>query len=295
MSHLDGKLISRKSTREVILNEEIIKGIADWFSVPVVLVALVPVALGLVWLCWRTRSPSLLLERTWRILVGPSCSADREAGAILREHQELLEIRFKHVPRLRTHKQLLNLKGWLTANDEDIGDVGRCGDFFDPEQLRVRVEHMPRAWLKLIGFLLLCPTLWAGMASLTFSFGSKPILQLKATETWFVLHKDSVAALLSKETLSKIQCAATEPPAAAGFTKAERKTLCELLASPESVQHFENGVPLQRIALATLAGMLGFVGFLLYQWLRRARAAKELHARLLQRSTAASLLPACPY
>lgn len=277
------------------MNEEIIKGIADWLSVPVMLVALIPMALGLVWLCWRTRSPSLLLERAWRVLVGPSCSADREAGAILREHQELLEFRFKHVPRLRTHKQLLKLKGWLATNDEDIGDIGRCGDFFDPEKLRVRDADMPRAWLKLIGFLLLCTTLWAGMASLTLSFGSKPILQLKATHTWFVLHKDSVAALLSKETLSKTQCAAVEPPAEAGFTQAERKTLCKLLASPETVQHFENGVPLQRSALAALAGMLGFMGLLLYQWLRRARAAKELHARLLQRSAAASTLPACSY
>lgn len=277
------------------MNEELIKGVADWLSVPAVLVVLAAAASGAVWLCWRTRSPSLLLERAWRILVGPSSSPDREAGKLLQEHQELLEIRFRHVPGLRTHRELLRLKDWLATNDEDIGDIGRCGDFFDAAQLRLLEERIPGPWKQLAAGALVACTLWIAVAMAALTTSSMPILQLNATGTHLFFGKDTARPLFGKGTLRKTQCGTPTDAADVGFTTTEAKSLCDLFNDSEAIQRFESEVPLQRFLAACLTAIFGLVCFTMYQGLRRARAARELIRRLAQRASAASSLSDCVY
>ena len=277
------------------MNEEVIKGVADWLSVPVVLVAVAVMAAGALWLCWRTRSPSLLLERAWRILVGTSSSTERAVGKLLQEHQELLEIRFRHVPGLRTHRELLRLIEWLTAHDEEIGDVGRCGEYFDVAQLRVREEKMPRPWRVFVSGITLIVSLWFAIAAGALSFLSKPILQFNTTGTYLIFQRDAARPLLSKTYLRKDHCASPADAAELGFTPSEAKSLCELFSSPEAIQRFEREVPLQRAFAAFMAAFFGYFCYQAYQWIRRLVAAKDLMRRLSQRTAGASLLSECKY
>lgn len=268
------------------MQEEIIKSVADWFSVPVVLVVCVVVVAAALWLAVRTRSPSPLLERAWRLLVGTTSAPDRPAGQLLKEHQELLEFRFRFIPSLRTHRELLRLRKWLVRHNEEIGDIGRCGDFFDIANLSVREKRLPSRKARFALGALVLIAIEIAMVLAIGAMVSGPIVTFRESGTTVILQRTQLKPIAHAGTLRQSQCTDLDAVTDTGLTRTELAAGCDYFSSPEDIARMEKDLPIQRFVLTLGAAFFAAAGIGMLRGLSQAKAARDLLGRLAERAAA---------
>jgi hypothetical protein len=276
------------------MEQQVINSIADWLPLPFALVVMLGFFGMLYWIIRRTRSFSVVFERIWQLLAGHAIDPDRDAGAMLRDHRELIEIRFRFLPQLRTQRQLTALRSWLRSHDEDIGDIGRCGpNLFDVDALAVREDRLwPKRWLAaaMAVSILLAPLTLASSIAMWLPH---PILNFRSSGTMFVLKDESARGLFNRDEVTRRACEASKAHpgqaegkaagAGEGFAPDERQSLCGLLADPVLMKKFRDDVPLQKFAFMIATGMCLFVAVSAWLASSRGMAAHELLERLKQR------------
>ncbi|MFC4761842.1 DUF6216 family protein [Dyella koreensis] len=262
---------------------EIVSAIPGWAWT---LLHLGAIGLLLLWLCWRSGSPHMLLARLWSLVHGKPQPGDRVIRAYLASRSTLMQFRAVTGVRCRTLEDTRRLIAWTVDNNEEIGDVARCGNYFD---------------LRKPGLKLAPPKRWEFITSLliTMVCGATLILAISALTSqraWVSVKNGSGKGLLLAPTNFEVWSTARH------FTAADCKTLsgeaiakrvglpvddvstaCGWFGDPELQPLIDSTVRNQHLGLSFLIGLLLGYGLPAYRWFTSAVAARGMSRRLERR------------
>lgn len=216
---------------------------------------------------WRTSSSHTVFARLWRLFHGKAHTAAPKLKDYLDSQEATLQFRFTSGVPARTEQHARRLIEWAEEHDESLGDAVRCGPCFDFELpgLKDRSEQAGRGVRLLVGgaFLIL---LYIGIGLSWFALYDKPLLRLRATNTWFSITAETARPLWSGEGFAFSRCAAagSEDDGKSGFAPGERKVLCDGFAddstAAERETYVERALRGQRHAGATAEPGTGNAG-----------------------------------
>lgn len=245
--------------------------------------ALVTVLLML-WLYWRSGSNHILFSRLWSIVQGKAQPGDRPLRLFLARRSTLMQFRTITGVRCRTIVQAHELLKWTQENNEEIGDVARCGNFFDLETPCLKDER-PKKWQfwLAIGFVAAC------VIALVFTGG----LSL-SERAWVSVKNGSGAQLLVSSTdvevhktyqyFSKDDCTKQDHTAIAsrvGIPPNEVDTACGWFRDDAALKaDIHRLVGQQRTAAAVLAIIILGYGTPTFRWLTSVMASVDMRERL---------------
>lgn len=249
------------------------------------------------WLCWRSRSPHMLLARTWTLAHGKPQPGDRLIRKYLASRSTLMQFRAVTGVRCRTLEDTHRLIAWTTDNNEEIGDVGRCGSYFDLRKPGLK-SVLPRRW-EFIASALIAIVCSAGLIIAVSAAAS--------TRAWANVKNGSGKELLLAPTDFEVWSTARH------FTPTDCKTLsfqiiaqrvglpvdevstaCGWFGDPDLQPLITKSVRQQRLALGVFIGLLLGYGAPAARWFKAATAAQDMAKRLAKRASTQSALTEQP-
>ena len=262
------------------VDDQLVKSVADWFSIPVAAVILCAVLGAALWIWIRTGTSSVLLDRFWRLVIGDTLSKDSVIGKAVTKNLTLVEFRFRFFPKTRTTVEAEAAIAWAEAHGEDIGNVAACGDYFDIRDCRMR-ERIPRVRTQML-ILLLATAMLIGTAFMaSLSIRTEPLIRVINTNNFYWVASDRIRTFSNKDEVSKAEC-----DAGAGARKLmDGAVLCGILASKSDLDHLTKSMPVQRGMILVVALYALWMTGLAYRWFLRATRAYAL-TRRIAKSTA---------
>jgi hypothetical protein len=251
-------------------------------SAPLVGLSIIMALVGFA--CWRTRSIHLVITRIWRLIHGRKTLSDREIDRFIREREHLIQFRFYTGLKTRTLAQAKRLIAWSKKHGEELGDVAACGELFDLEACRLRVEKIPSIRWKTVMLVNVCLCSGVIAASVIASLSDGGLLRMRESGVHFTLSAGRARGLFGAGTTTPEDCSAG-PRAAAqsmGITEAEAAAICDLFQRSDLSTFIAATVHQQRVAFAFLAVIglaLGTAGF---RTLRSALVATSMGERLAE-------------
>ncbi len=79
----------------------------------------------------RAGSGHVFWGRVWTLIHGRSPLGDPVIDGWIKQRSALMQFRVQAGVRARTHGEAVRLIAWANAHDEEMGDIRRCGDYFD--------------------------------------------------------------------------------------------------------------------------------------------------------------------
>ena len=95
------------------------------------------IVLLLVILIVRSRSTHVVVSFLWRKVIGDAPKASPRVHGWAEQREAWAYFRAQSGIATRTLRQTERLILWAARQDEEVGDVRRCGDYFDLERLRL--------------------------------------------------------------------------------------------------------------------------------------------------------------
>jgi hypothetical protein len=240
------------------------------------------------WVAWRTGSAHPIRQRVWRLVYGKADIADPIIKTFVDERADLMSFRFTSGLRgMRTIERARGLAAWLRANDEDVSAVSRSGRYFDLEDLRVRDDRFPSNSVRGAMAILATAAALLSLVPIVLSAGNGAFFRMTKSGTWFEARPSAarVVALPTwqqRPTLTAEACGGDQQAAAKAtqFLLEDVGVVCKLINDPNTSQYLATSVTQQRIALASLAALLGLATYFLLLPVIRVDAARELAKRL---------------
>lgn len=266
------------------MNDQVIKSIADWFSVPVVLVFIVLAAAAIWWIWARTGKLSIVFNRLLRLIAGDISNKDSALGKATEQHLNLMYFRLMFFPSVRTNTEALKVIAYTETNDEEIGDVAACGRYFDVAKLCVRTDQLPQFNGLTVRILIIAAFWFVACVAGILILPNKALIQYKPTGQYFWLAQDNARAFSGDMQIDVEECTAKT---AAGDARdpAMRAAICELLQTPKELEKHLKTVPLQRAMLSIILGGTFLPGIAFFRELREAVNARQLQKRQEKRRT----------
>lgn len=258
--------------------------IADRIGLPLPVLVAITIGAMLGWACWRTRSTHVVITRIWRLIYGKTVLDDQEISKFIENRNRLVTFRFFSGIPVRTLAQGKRLIQWSAVNDEEIGDIRACGDLFDLEACRLRVERIPSLHLQLFQLIVL-----AGLAGAVTLAGcgllmDQALLRFKESRTWFWLTDATAVPLNGEGLVSKKTCLGdAQPPNPTSFSDNEVSVICKAFGEPDARAFIERTVAQQRALLAPIAATLFYWAWQCWILIRRGFFARNMRERISTR------------
>ena len=264
---------------------EIVSAIPGWAWT---LLHLGAIGLLLLWLCWRSGSPHMLLARLWSLAHGKPQPGDRVIRAYLASRSTLMQFRAVTGVRCRTLEDTRRLIIWTTDNNEEIGDVARCGRYFDLRKPGLK-EPAPRRWEFITSLLLVAACGTALIVAVSAITTQRAWISIKnGTGKQLLLAPTDIEVWGTARRFTAADCKALGHQAIAdrvGIPANEVSTACSWFEDPDLQPFIDHAVRQQRLALSFLIGQLLGYGVAAYGWLTSAIAARAMSRRLRQRES----------
>lgn len=256
-----------------------------------ILIGIFLIATPLVAVWFRSGSTHTIWSRLWRLANGKGSKTQSELQRTLAERDSLMEFRVRTGVKARTTKLATTILKWCDEHDEEIGDVGKCGFYFDTEM--VELKKAPLLWVQIpiyivlvallvINLFMVCaltaPRLWSIVPS-----SDKPWVMLGENDarTWLTHHRFSVDDC----TNLKIGAVATQ----AGISKDSVQIVCDWLKDPKYKLDLSRQINAQRASSAYLLAVLFLPSYLSYMFFTAGIAATKMHSRQKARCKTSSL------
>jgi hypothetical protein len=241
----------------------------------------------------RTRSTHSLMSRLWQLFNGKRECKDAKTAAFLDAQSALMQFRFTTGVRARTGSQSHTLIEWAKRNNEDIGDIAACGNYFDLEKVSLR-DELPRNRNHLLKFALTMALLLTLFTLCLGMLMPRAILTFKESGQVFTMTANNAKRPRADDGLSTVQCKDAARVEASGFSPHDAALICEMLNDPGISKYirdalFEQRILLGFVALNVLAYFLGAL-----RWLTQGIQACKMRDRLRSRSTSTIALEVTP-
>lgn len=113
-------------------------GLLTGWSVALPFILLITVA-AYTW--YRTASTHTIMARIWQLFNGKTECGDPVIKQFLDEQFAFMQWRFTTGVPARTRLHAIEVINWTRANNEDVGAVAGCGNYFDLEKVTLRDEN----------------------------------------------------------------------------------------------------------------------------------------------------------
>lgn len=256
-------------------------------------------ALGLLilWLSWRSGSSHMLLARLWTLAHGRPQPGDRRIRKYLASRSTLMQFRAVTGVRCRTLADAHRLMAWTDENNEEIGDVARCGSYFDLRKPGLK-PFLPRRWEFVVSLAIIAVC----GAGLVIAVGAAT-----STRAWASVKNGSGQELLlaptefevfrSARRFTPVDCQTLSPQAIAkrvDLPAAEVSTACRWFGDPDLEPLIAQSVRRQRLGLCFLIGLLLGYGLPARRWFQAVNAAWDMSKRLAKRTSTPSAASETP-
>jgi hypothetical protein len=247
------------------------------------------IALLILWLCWRSGSPHMLLARVWALAHGKPQPGDRLIRKYLASRSTLMQFRAVTGVRCRTLEDTHRLIDWTADNNEEIGDVARCGSYFDLRKPGLK-PIAPRRW-EFIASLLITAVCSAGLViAVGASTSSRAWVTVKnGSGKELLLAPNEFEVWSTARRFTSVDCKTFSHQAIAqrvGLPADEVNTACGWFGDPDLQPLIAKSVRQQRLGLCFLIGLLLGYGLPAYRWFKAAVAAGDMAKRLAKRVSA---------
>ena len=226
-----------------------------WLAPLLPLVAAAVLASPLVWVSLRVRSLFLLRARLWRWANKHDGGGHEWLGEPIAQRRELMKFR-SLLAWADSYPQAQRVAVWATTHGIDLGTLGECGKYFDPNELAITGEpKKPHGlWapvLLFLGYILL-------VCGFLLAIKSDAILNLRSNGHWVSLTETSArpASAHRYAAMTLADCKAGRDPAGLAGDRADA---CDFLADPRLPAMVAETVAGQKAA----GGMLALVAFLM--------------------------------
>jgi hypothetical protein len=238
----------------------------------------------------RTRSTHSLMFRLWQLFYGKKECEDASVRSFHAEQSALMQFRFTTGICARTLKHVHLLIGWSKKNEEDIGDIAACGEYFDIEKIELNKKALPLRWQNGFKAFLVLILLSVSLISAFCVSVDGAIIQIKASHKWLLLSTDLAKPIIGSGTgLTPEQCR-NNPLSNTGFDTADATLICGFYQDKNLGEFLKKTVHSQRIIFLLLA--LSFAWYFkgLTIWLLQGVAARKMYQRLALRTRELSVL-----
>lgn len=262
---------------------ELVSSLPSWWM-DALKAAFIPTAIW--WLTWKSRSAHAARARVWTAIFGRPKGDDPIIRKWLDERTSLMQLRAVTGVHFRTNAVAHRLREWSLQNDEEIGDILRCKNYFDLEKPGIRGNGAAR-WVVAASF-----TTFAIAVALTLSLGAamlspRALVNVRGSNaTQLLLGERDVIVWSTGQRFGPHEC--TSPPSAVPLeessrpTAAERKAICHWFQDPAFPQMVHQQLTQQRELLFGLAAMCAFYWWQLYGWFKAAVQTRYMMKRLAQ-------------
>lgn len=236
-----------------------VSNLAQSFSLAVPL--LIAAAFG--WAIYRAGSRQVVVRRLWQLVHGKQEIADPKVRAFVEDEASLLSFRMLAGVPVSSLERAHQLIDWTKSNDVQMYRLRLCGDLFDPDLRRIRVEDLPSKWaLGLRGArLLLC--VFFAVTSAGILFFDKTLMKVNATDRYFFATTSALGSLGSAIPFgpSPLKAADCSKPsdvneARTTFTTQEVEILCGVLKAHDTPSYLRAALNEQRWEFAKLLVIL---------------------------------------
>ncbi|MYM69702.1 hypothetical protein GTP45_23070 [Pseudoduganella sp. FT55W] len=238
---------------------------------------LILLAAALIW--WRTRSGHTILSRIWAFF---SLNRGRSTLKFFEQFQEkqaaLLQFRFNTGLNVRTLRHMKRVIKWGKKNDEDIGDIKRCGGFFDLEKPGLAESASKiKWWWGVFPFLLAGLFFNGAVAATVIAVSERALVQLNETKKYMLLSVTD-AKPFGGSGFKFASCAqATSQDT--GFTARERQVICDAVNSSDISKIVNRGVQEQRWGFGVLIAIFLFAIAFFWRMYRETESARRMYER----------------
>jgi hypothetical protein len=242
------------------------------------------VVLVLLALIVRSGSPHVMLSFFWRKVMGEAPRASPHVQAWAEQREAWAYFRAQSGIATRTLRQSERLILWAQRNDEEIGDVKLCGDYFDLERLRLK---LPTWFEKYFCVIALAASL---TASLGF-FGGTQLrwawVEVKQAHAHYLkLDMEQVRVMHSGRSLRQADCKTrtiANLAADSGLAESEVHTICGWFEDPEFVSKVERTLAEQCTGFLILDLIALSLTWSIYRLFNRTMAARSMGKRMAER------------
>ena len=233
------------------------------------------------WLCWRSGSPHILITRVWRVVHGRTHSAAAADAVWLNERTALMQFRVVTGVRCRTFGDMQRLVRWSREHNEEVGDIARCGSYFDLAQPGLS-KVAPKPEVIIAGFLF-CTFAAVCLVSAVSMAVPRAMVKVKQEgASSLLLSPDDVRVWHSDKHFGSAECKAMAPSALAsevGLTVPEVFVVCGWFADTDMPAKVGRTLRDQRVALATLGLLMLFYVAITRGWFRSSLASRSMSDR----------------
>lgn len=195
------------------------------------------IAGGLFWIVFRTRSTHIFLFRIWRLASGGVEVKDPQIQEYLEKQNSLMSFRFVSGLMSKRIDDAYDLIAFgKDVGDETLEDFRNAGRYFNPSTKQVDLTKIPTPLWQAGNWIAGClGILMFYLALNALIFQAPAFVELRSTGTNFMLSSTSAEAMpLFIEDVRLIDCAPDRVlPTDRGFTPAEMKAICGILADKE--------------------------------------------------------------
>lgn len=242
---------------------------------------------GCIWVLWRTQSRHVLKYRLWRMVHGSQEISDPEVCAYVNEQTSLMSFRFMSGIPVKTLENARQLIQWAKFHDVEMSEVAMCGNYFDPDLRKIRLDKLPSSRLQKANATLTALIFLVSLVCLFFASLDDALIRLRATDHWLLLRDGQAKVLfpISANPLRKTECSANANTNASrtNFSAEEVEVLCGLLNSDGTTEYANATIKQQRFSFALLSASLLF-----WDWISFLAWRKGFIALRLSRSSLAS-------
>lgn len=211
--------------------------------------------------------------------------------------------------KVRTLTQVLSVIAYTEANNEDIGDLARCGPYFDIEKCALKPEDKRPRFVQQGLLCIGIGVLAFGIILAVFGlFPDRALMRVTDSGVWFVMDMKQ-ANRFSLNPFSPVyarvdmeQCGKLPDSLGpgTGFDRGDIATICNLIKEPESAFNIGSAIKSQRAVFAVAIVYFGIPLLMMLGTVRHGYAAWSVAKRLrerhdnLTRVTPVQVPPAAP-
>ena len=248
----------------------------DWAKLLVAALCLVT-PFPIVW--FRSGSTHTIWSRIWKLANGKSHKSKSALQVALDERDLLMEFRVRTGVKARTTKLAVAIQTWCDEHDEEIGDVGKCGSYFDLEKVEPK---KPPPWLLQVPLYFVMVAFIVVSVFLVGTALTPRILSIVPStgHLWITLGEEDARTFWTHQHFSSAACSnKANVVTETGVSENDVQIICGWLNQRDYKSEFPSQIRMQRISAAYLLGIIFLPTYLICMWFSSGIAALAMFKR----------------